>query len=289
MPVPFVIADEADRRRSQTGVRAAAGDNGLRVSLKESLFGGVDFENWYLWRQANEGRPASAPHCGDHVECRSSVGSSENFSHTYNLVQGALTNARRGSSTIKRARRNSSGQRAGQLELCRGPSDGMNLQSTGQTAAVGKGYLQSTGHPPNSLSGECPWFLQNPGVALHNNPPLPPTAPLRQHKRPAPQPGSQFPTGTPHLPSHTVSTRSAFRGSTYNSAVPAGSSAPAHGGQQRTPTCHIGPVASELHCHPTAAPAHVPEPQSHQPLAQVADPAMRACTRRRQQQSSSTF
>ncbi|XP_055690049.1 tyrosine-protein kinase CSK isoform X2 [Lutzomyia longipalpis] len=61
----------------------------------------------------------------------------------------------------------------------------LNLQSSGQTAVVGhhRGFSQvsaSTGGG-GSTSGDCPWFM-----AAHQ---MPPTAPIRQHKRPAPQPG----------------------------------------------------------------------------------------------------
>lgn len=49
----------------------------------------------------------------------------------------------------------------------------LNLQSTGH-----RGFPQVTSTSNNS--NECPWFLPHQ---------MPPTAPARQHKRPAPQPG----------------------------------------------------------------------------------------------------
>lgn len=58
----------------------------------------------------------------------------------------------------------------------------INLQSSGQTVVVGhhRGYSQ-----PSSTNSGDPWFLQS---TAH---PAPPTAPARQHKRPAPQPTGQ--------------------------------------------------------------------------------------------------
>lgn len=55
----------------------------------------------------------------------------------------------------------------------------INLQSSGQTVVVGhhRGFSQ-----PSSTNSADPWFLQT-------SHPMPPTAPARQHKRPAPQPG----------------------------------------------------------------------------------------------------
>ncbi|GAB0097383.1 Tyrosine-protein kinase [Sergentomyia squamirostris] len=74
----------------------------------------------------------------------------------------------------------------------------LNLQSSGQTAVVGhhRGFSQvsaSTGGG-GSTSGDCPWFM-----AAHQ---MPPTAPIRQHKRPAaPQPGVTLQqTTTKHHP-----------------------------------------------------------------------------------------
>lgn len=59
----------------------------------------------------------------------------------------------------------------------------LNLQTTGQTVVVGhhRGFSQ----PASATSGD-PWFLQT-NTSSHQ---MPPTAPARQHKRPAPQPGS---------------------------------------------------------------------------------------------------
>lgn len=175
--------------RPKESLRTASSVQGLR------LINSVDFANWFLKRRDSPEDSTIPSACAnDHVECRSFVGSCENLIQKSRLGESACRETTdTGSSTTKRARRNSTGQIASQLGLCgRGPGGGMNLQSTGQTAAVGKGYLQGATHPPNSLAGECPWFLQNPGAALTNSNPPPPTAPLRQHKRPAPQPGTQF-------------------------------------------------------------------------------------------------
>lgn len=56
----------------------------------------------------------------------------------------------------------------------------LNLQSPGQTVVVShhRGFSQ-----PSSANTGDPWFLQS----SHQ---MAPTAPARQHKRPAPQPGS---------------------------------------------------------------------------------------------------
>ncbi|XP_055611513.1 tyrosine-protein kinase CSK isoform X2 [Uranotaenia lowii] len=59
----------------------------------------------------------------------------------------------------------------------------INLQSSGQTAVVGhhRGFSSTVVAAANSAaSGDCPWFMPHQ---------MPPTAPARQHKRPAPQPG----------------------------------------------------------------------------------------------------
>lgn len=60
-------------------------------------------------------------------------------------------------------------------------SHALNLQASGQTVIVGhhRGFSQSSA----VNSGSDPWFLQ---TTSHE---MPPTAPARQHKRPAPQPG----------------------------------------------------------------------------------------------------
>lgn len=74
----------------------------------------------------------------------------------------------------------------------------------------------------NPLTAECPWFLQNPTISaaaaisssnsnscsVGSDPvcsiqQMPPTAPLRQHKRPAPQPG-QFGQPSPQQQLHTT-------------------------------------------------------------------------------------
>lgn len=57
----------------------------------------------------------------------------------------------------------------------------LNLQSPGQTVVVShhRGFSQ-----PSSTNTGDPWFLQS------SHQPMAPTAPARQHKRPAPQPGS---------------------------------------------------------------------------------------------------
>lgn len=58
----------------------------------------------------------------------------------------------------------------------------LNLQSSaGQTSVVGhhRGFSQ-----PTAANSGDPWFLQSTGHQM------PPTAPARQHKRPAPQPGT---------------------------------------------------------------------------------------------------
>lgn len=71
----------------------------------------------------------------------------------------------------------------------------INLQSSAQTVVVGhhRGYSQSS----TAQSSSDPWFLQtstasasatSASVSSHNQ--MPPTAPARQHKRPAPQPGT---------------------------------------------------------------------------------------------------
>lgn len=56
----------------------------------------------------------------------------------------------------------------------------INLQSSGQTAVVGhhRGFSQVSSAVQNST--DCPWFLPHQ---------MPPTAPVRHNKRPAPQPG----------------------------------------------------------------------------------------------------
>lgn len=56
----------------------------------------------------------------------------------------------------------------------------INLQSSGQTAVVGhhRGFSQVSSSVTNST--DCPWFLPHQ---------MPPTAPVRHNKRPAPQPG----------------------------------------------------------------------------------------------------
>lgn len=182
------------------------------------LISSADFENWYLKKRDDSG---NLPQWTDHVESRSLAGSHEQLTDkqtkeqkkaTQSLYSASSSSSSSASSSTrtKRARRNSTGQIAvaaaadqGLLHDCVG---GMNLQSTGQTAAVGKGYHQTTAHPQNSLSGECPWYLQNPGSAVNNNNnPPPPTAPLRQHKRPAPQPGGHNPFPASHLPPHNQS------------------------------------------------------------------------------------
>lgn len=192
---------------------------------QQSLISSADFENWYLKKREDddENDPASRLQWTEHAESRSLVGSCEHLNRKsagQTLEQEGQSRDTRtspdsanGSSTTKRARRNSTGQIAGAVLLNGGC--GMNLQSTGQTAAVGKGYHQTTAPSQNSLSGECPWYLQNPGpgaaAALNNNnnninsnvPP--PTAPLRQHKRPAPQPGGHSPFPASHLPPHNQS------------------------------------------------------------------------------------
>lgn len=65
----------------------------------------------------------------------------------------------------------------------------INLQSSGQTAVVGhhRGFSSTVVAAANSAaSGDCPWFMPHQ---------MPPTAPARQHKRPAPQPGGGVPGG----------------------------------------------------------------------------------------------
>ncbi|XP_053690959.1 tyrosine-protein kinase Fer [Sabethes cyaneus] len=60
----------------------------------------------------------------------------------------------------------------------------INLQSSGQTAVVThhRGFSSTVVAAANSAaSGDCPWFMPHQ---------MPPTAPARQHKRPAPQPGT---------------------------------------------------------------------------------------------------
>lgn len=67
----------------------------------------------------------------------------------------------------------------------------INLQSSGQTAVVGgghhRGFPSSVVSSTTTTTDDCPWFMQ-PGHQLQ----MPPTAPTRQHKRPAPQPVSLF-------------------------------------------------------------------------------------------------
>ncbi|XP_037922668.1 tyrosine-protein kinase CSK isoform X2 [Hermetia illucens] len=60
----------------------------------------------------------------------------------------------------------------------------LNLQTSGQTSVVGhhRGFSQ-----PTAANTGDPWFLQSTGHQM------PPTAPARQHKRPAPQPGNVIP------------------------------------------------------------------------------------------------
>lgn len=151
----------------------------------------ADFRNWFL--QEKNQQCVSVNENGE-----STLAEDPSLSET----DEPLAESSYGSSnSIKRSRRAT--QKAGYLSLEEAAGSGMNLQSTGQTAAVGKGYLQNSTHPPTSLSGECPWFLQNPGATPLNDPP--PTAPLRQHKRPAPQPGTHY-THPPqlNLPLNTV-------------------------------------------------------------------------------------
>ncbi|XP_062712857.1 tyrosine-protein kinase TXK isoform X2 [Aedes albopictus] len=65
----------------------------------------------------------------------------------------------------------------------------INLQSSGQTAVVShhRGFSSTVVAAANSAaSGDCPWFMPHQ---------MPPTAPARQHKRPAPQPGVGVPGG----------------------------------------------------------------------------------------------
>lgn len=165
---------------------------------KENLVSSADFENWYLKKKvercvSSDCQPSDFEWTNNAAPewLKSSIeddDDAQSLNESWRRKPSHRNSVETSSSTTKRARRNSTGQIAGQLLFSRAASGGMNLQSTGHTAAVGKGYLQSSAHPPNSLSGECPWFLQNPAAAL-NNPP--PTAPLRQHKRPAPQPGGQ--------------------------------------------------------------------------------------------------
>lgn len=64
----------------------------------------------------------------------------------------------------------------------------LNLQSSGQTAVVGhhRGFSQVSA---SNQQPDCPWFM-----AAHQ---MPPTAPIRQHKRPAPQPGILLHTQQP--------------------------------------------------------------------------------------------
>lgn len=81
----------------------------------------------------------------------------------------------------------------------------INLQSPGQTVVVShhRGFSQ-----PSSANTGDPWFLQS----SHQ---MAPTAPTRQHKRPAPQPGSITQQQQSHilppipqaqLPSHPANT-----------------------------------------------------------------------------------
>lgn len=181
------------------------------LSLRQrTIVESPDFANWYLRKRSEWPPPGQV----SDSKRRSLIGGS---CHSLHLRPGHGADdllRQLAATTTKRARRNSTGWIADRGEP--GGDEGMNLQSTGQTAAVGKGYHQSTALQQNSLSsGECPWYLQNPGAALNNNnnPAPPPTAPLRQHKRPAPQPGvAQFPVHLPQVhakqqPTHNLQTQ----------------------------------------------------------------------------------
>lgn len=73
----------------------------------------------------------------------------------------------------------------------------LNLQATGQTVVVGhhRGFSQ----PSSATSGD-PWFLQT-----STSHPMPPTAPARHNKRPAPQPGSIIQQNNASASNHTTS------------------------------------------------------------------------------------
>lgn len=67
-------------------------------------------------------------------------------------------------------------------------SHALNLQTSGHQA-VAVGHHRGFSQPSTANTGD-PWFLQT----AHE---MPPTAPTRQHKRPAPQPGSLIHTNGP--------------------------------------------------------------------------------------------
>lgn len=102
------------------------------------------------------------------------------------------------------SRRNSTGS----IRVMNSHASPINLQSPGQTVVVShhRGFSQSS-----SANTGDPWFLQS----SHQ---MAPTAPARQHKRPAPQPGSAQqqqqqqqqhhlpPISQSQLPSHAANT-----------------------------------------------------------------------------------
>lgn len=211
-PAPVVVVGHSDSDAELERNNYPVDTLTSRYTRQQNLIASADFENWYLRKRDDQDSGIATSDISSlrslwadqHVESRLLTGSCEHLTQSDDApehqgrLHHSLQGIENGSSTTKRARRNSTGQIAVGPPLAN--CSGMNLQSTGQTAAVGKGYLQTTtAHPQNSLAGECPWYLQNPGA--NSNPPLlpPPTAPLRQHKRPAPQPGGNpFPTS--HLP-----------------------------------------------------------------------------------------
>lgn len=75
-------------------------------------------------------------------------------------------------------------------------SHAFNLQTTGHQAVV-VGHHRGFSQPSSANTGD-PWFLQK----SHE---MPPTAPARQHKRPAPQPGILLHSNgqTNHLSHHS--------------------------------------------------------------------------------------
>lgn len=63
-------------------------------------------------------------------------------------------------------------------------SHAFNLQTTGHHQSIVVGHHRGFSQPSSATTGGDPWFLQN-----NNSHEMPPIAPARHNKRPAPQPG----------------------------------------------------------------------------------------------------
>lgn len=201
------INSTASRRPAVAPAKAEEADGTARTTCKkEKISGG------HLSKNHRHSSPLEAGKDEVKVEDRGSVEweeySSKHPQHHQNRHQlnGVIT---------KRARRNSTGQIA--IQFGGGMNShtaALNLQSSGQTAVVGhhRGFSASAGLEPNNNNNnsssnnnnnstgrgknliysqntsDCLWLPQNP-VASGGSIQMPPQAPLRQHKRPAPQPG----------------------------------------------------------------------------------------------------